>query len=94
MQGGVLVVDLEGKTRVIHRSACSMLGHRESELLGKPISMLAGSLNGDRLNACRSMQNQAVHDMEMTWQTRDGRQIDISVAASQIGSERHPTRRE
>jgi hypothetical protein len=40
MSGGVLVVDMEGRIRVVNRAACTMLGYCESELLNKPLSSI------------------------------------------------------
>jgi diguanylate cyclase (GGDEF)-like protein/PAS domain S-box-containing protein len=88
MQGAVLVVDLVGRIAAINPPACTMLGYRESELLGLPVATLVpsppgnGSAPGPRESPKES--DGAFRDREMAWRTRDGRRLDVVVSASDI----------
>jgi PAS domain S-box-containing protein len=86
MQGAVVVVDLEGKIRLVNRIAQEMLGYCKADLLGRdlttilpvPPAMSDAVSAGERLDSC-----------EMVWSGSGGRRFDVSVAASAITDGRH-----
>lgn len=84
MQGAVLVADLDGMIRVVNRAVCSMLGRRASELLGTSVSNLVKS-SFENGASDRSLINAVpVRDRVMVWHTKEGRPVDVSVAASVV----------
>ncbi len=89
MQGGVLVVDLEGKIRVVNRAACALLEYQESELLGRPISTIWESPINVQRYSPDPVWHRAIQNHEMTWYTKDGRPVDVSVSASHVMDQDH-----
>lgn len=85
MQGAVIVADLEGRVRVVNRSAEEMLGVRKTDLIGRDLAALGiipaeiqpAVLAGDR----------PVH-RELTWSGGPGHRTAVSVAASVVTDER------
>ncbi len=84
MQGGVLVVDMEGKIRVVNRATCTMLGYRESELLGNSISSIVEFPEDLQPTSRKLIREGAIRDDAMVWLTKNGGQLDVSVSASEV----------
>ncbi|MCI0526501.1 MAG: PAS domain S-box protein, partial [Nitrospira sp.] len=84
MQGGVLVVDMEGKIRVVNRATCTMLGYRESELLGNSISSIVESPEDLQPTSRKLIRKGAIRDDAMVWLTKSGERLDVSVSASEV----------
>jgi PAS domain S-box-containing protein len=88
MQGAAIVVDLEGRVRVVNRAAEEMLGYRKADLVGRDLASLeiippevqAGALAGDRAAS-----------RELVWTDGGGRRTVVSVAASIVIDERSRT---
>ncbi len=81
MQGAVIAVDLEGKIRVINRTAQEMLGYQKSELLGRDIGSILPALTEYNTTA---LTNGKSSSFEMTWHGRQGQQFFVSVSISSI----------
>jgi len=81
MQGAVIVIDLEGKIRVISRVAADMLGYQESELIGNDIGKILPALAEFNLTDFSGGKS-SFH--EMTWHSRNGQQFEVSVSVSSI----------
>ena len=88
MQGAVIVVDLEGRARVVNRAAEEMLAQRRSELIGRdlaslniiPLEIQDAVLAGHR-PVCR----------EMVWTGRQARRTVVSITASVVDDKRTKT---
>ncbi|MBI4354842.1 MAG: MASE1 domain-containing protein, partial [Candidatus Omnitrophica bacterium] len=87
--GAVLVVDLEGRVRVVNRAACDLLGYRESELLGLPVATVVDPPGHLNLEADRLLRYGAIQHREMTWRAKDRRRVEVSVSASAVTPGNH-----
>jgi diguanylate cyclase (GGDEF)-like protein/PAS domain S-box-containing protein len=82
MPGAVIVVDLEGKVRLINRAALIMLGSQKAAVLDKDLSSVI-ELPHD-LKDHRLLRERNILDYEMIWAGKNGQRVDISVSASPI----------
>jgi PAS domain S-box-containing protein len=80
MHGAVIVVDLEGRIRVVNHSAENMLGQRKTALLGNrlPSVLALPGAYGDP----EQIRQGRIRNLEMGVTSRDGRKIDVSLSAS------------
>jgi len=81
MHEAVIVVDLEGKVRVINRGALVMLGHQKAEVLDRDLSSIIGLPHNLKDHHCLLREGNILN-YEMIWADKNGRRIDISVSAS------------
>ncbi len=82
MNGTVIVVDLEGKVRVINHAALLMLGYQKAEILDRDLSSIIELPRA--LKDHNRLHKGNILDYEMIWTGKEGRQVDISVSASPI----------
>ena len=82
MKGAVLVVDLEGKIRVINRAATSMLGYEEGSLVGKHLRTVLAP--GENMSTGRIVHSGGTLEQSMKWRAADERVIDVVVASSYV----------
>lgn len=82
MQGAVMVVDLEGKIRVVNRTAPMIFGGQKSEILNKDLSSII-DLPRDLKDVCRLREGNILGH-EMTWAGKNGQQVALSVSASPV----------
>jgi diguanylate cyclase (GGDEF)-like protein/PAS domain S-box-containing protein len=82
MKGGVIVVDLEGKIRVVNRAALIMFGCQKSEILDRDLSSIIDLPH--HLKDQHRLRKGTILDYEMDWDDKNGRRIAISVSASPI----------
>ena len=88
MQGAVIVEDLEGKIRVVNRTAQEMLGYEKGELLGKELAtIIPGGV--ELRNTIRTGERAATQ--ETVWTGRDGAQYEVSLSASSLTDDRDRT---
>ncbi len=88
MQGAVIVEDLEGKIRVVNRTAQEMLGYEKEDLLGKDLAtILPGGV--DLRNTIRTGDRAAAQ--ETVWIGRDGAQYEVNLSASSLTDDRDQT---
>jgi len=80
MQGAVILVDLEGKIRVINRAAHIILGLQNEDIRDKDLSTIIDL--PPALKDHRRLRKENILDHEMIWVDKDGRRIDISVSVS------------
>ncbi len=85
MQGAVIVVDLEGKIRVVNRAAQELFGRQKSELYGESLSLLL-DLPAELRD--RNAIEENVSSREMTLAGKDGRKSVVSISASPL-TDRH-----
>jgi two-component system cell cycle sensor histidine kinase/response regulator CckA len=80
MQGALIVVDIEGRMRVINNAACIMFGYREAEMLGKNLSALLKLPN--ELRDHELLLDHPIKDFQLSFTDAQGKQVDLSVSAS------------
>lgn len=87
MQGSVLVLDLQGKIRVVNRAACEMLGYDEPDLIGAGMGMIIESpLNIGRASDTL-MRGGIFRDRAMVWRTKGGSRVEVAVSGSMLRGE-------
>ena len=81
---GIIGVDGAGKIAVLNRSAEKLIGHSESEVLGKPLSEIVPELNELMTTARSSAQRLLQGQIEIS---RDNieRQLSVRVSSEQTG---------
>ena len=88
MQGAVIVEDLEGKIRVVNRTAQEMLGYEKKDLLGKEVAtIIPGGV--ELRNTIRTGVRAATQ--ETVWTGRDGVQYEVNLSASSLTDDRDRT---
>ncbi|HWR98690.1 MAG TPA: response regulator [Candidatus Methanoperedens sp.] len=80
MEGGLIVVDLDGRVRVINKAAADLLGGDESSLLGKEIASVLKL--PPRLRHLQAILSAPVHEQELTLPTPEGQRREVLVSAS------------
>ena len=85
MQGAVIVEDLEGKIRVVNRSAQEMLGYEKEELIGKDLETV---LPADFHLRTTIRKGETVASQEMIWTGKNGRLREVNLAASSLNDGR------
>ena len=89
MQGAVIVVDLDGKIRVVNRAAQDMLGYPRSGLLGRDLlSLLAVHTGADLGGDSR----RSIASSEIVWSGWQGREIHVSVSSSPLSDQHYGSR--
>ncbi|HXY54342.1 MAG TPA: PAS domain-containing protein [Nitrospirota bacterium] len=81
MQSAVIVVDLDGKIRVLNRAAQDMLGYPQNTLLGRGLSELLTAHAGLDRGIDEGM---SINCSELCWCRWDGRQVHVNVSTSQL----------
>ncbi|MBU0571422.1 MAG: response regulator [Candidatus Omnitrophica bacterium] len=84
----LIVVDPSGKIRSINKVASDLLGYKENELIGKPIDAIfaeeeeeeAMPFKGTRMK--RLIEEGSIKDYEMTYKTKSGEKIPVSLSGS------------
>jgi PAS domain S-box-containing protein len=85
MRGAVIVEDLEGKIRVVNRTAQEMLGYGKEELLGRDLATVLPS-SADLRSRIRAGERAA--SQEMAWNGKNGQQYEVNLSASSLVDER------
>lgn len=84
MVDSLIVVSPEGKIRTVNPATEGLLGYREGELVGKPISGIFAE--GSRLAEIEGWREILVagtaENYEMVYRTRDGQEIPVSLSLS------------
>jgi len=80
MKNAVLVVDLEAKIRVANHAACSMLGYKEDDLVGRPLKTIFDE--GEKISTGKLLHSMGVLERNMGWRAADGTRIDVAAASS------------
>ena len=88
MHGAVVVVDLDDRIQLVNRATVKLLGYRDTDLLGQPMTLIATSPMPLRPSPEGLPRDAWVRDREMTWTHREGHPRDVSVSASVL-SDRH-----
>ena len=82
MHGAVIVVDLEGRIRVVNHTAENMLGQQKMALLGNHLSSVLDLPGASR--DPEQIRQGKIRNLEMVLTSREGRKIDVSLSASLV----------
>lgn len=75
MKSAVLVLDLDGKIRVINTAACQLLGYTSNDLVGEHVRKL---LDRDENTSTRRLLNSSgVLEQAMVWRSSAGNRVDV-----------------
>ncbi|WP_158265616.1 chemotaxis protein CheB [Blastopirellula marina] len=82
----IIRIDLDGTIRTWNRGATELLGYSESNIIGKPFSILIPDNSPPTIQALLSdvAQGKPVNDHRLVWQSREGKTLDISLHVSPI----------
>jgi PAS domain S-box-containing protein len=85
MQGAVIVEDMEGRIRVVNRTAQEMLGYARDELIGTDLTQLlpGGEDLRDTIRAGEPAASQ-----EMVLIAKNGQRTEVSMSASSLNDDR------
>lgn len=81
---GIIGVDEEGKIGILNRSAEKLIGHPESEALGRPLSEIVPELNEMMASAREGMQRLVQGQITISRGGKD-RNLSVRVSAEQSG---------
>jgi PAS domain S-box-containing protein len=81
MEGAVIVIDLEGKIRLINRVALEMLGHKKSDLLGEDLTSI---LHIPDASSAAVRAGERSPAREMVWPGRNGKRFDVILSVSAV----------
>jgi len=80
MKSAVIVINLEGKIRVVNQAALSILGFGEGELLGKSIRAIIDPQ--ETISTGQLLRSGGTLDLQMKWRTAFGTTVDVAAASS------------
>ena len=80
MKSAVVVINLEGKIRVVNHAALSILGYAEGDLLGKPIRVLIDPQ--ESISTGQLLQSGGTLNMQMKWRSASGATVDVATSSS------------
>jgi len=80
MKSAVLVVDMEGKIRVVNRAAGTMLGYDASTMIGLHIRDVVQ--RKDNTNTAQILASSGVLEQTMLWRTASGAALDVLAQSS------------
>jgi len=82
MKSAVLVVDMEGRIRVVNRAAGTMLGYDPATMIGLHIRDVV--MRNDNTNTAQILASSGVLEQAMLWRTRSGSSLDVLAQSSFI----------
>ncbi len=80
MKSAVIVIDLEGKIRVINHLALSMLGYSEGELIGKSVRAIMDP--EDPISTGQLLRSGGTLELHMAWRSASGARVDVIASSS------------
>ncbi|MGZ5449721.1 MAG: PAS domain S-box protein [Thermoanaerobaculia bacterium] len=80
MKGAVIVVDMDGRIRVVNRGAASLLGYRPDQLRGAHIRQIFP--RDENLTTGQLLNSLGVLEHTMAWLAADGSRVDVLAASS------------
>ncbi len=80
MKGAVLVVDMDGKIRVVNRAAGTLLGFDASSMVGLHIRNIIQ--RNDATSTAQILESTGVLEQTMLWRTADGSMLDVLAQSS------------
>lgn len=88
MADPLAVCDADGRIRVVNAALCTTLGHTEAALLGEPIDCLEHPDSTGSVRLRELLARPTVRDEEMSFATRDGEPVAVSVSISHLRDRR------
>ena len=83
----LVVTDTEGIIQTVNRATLDLLGYSEAELVGQPITKILLAETFKETGVGDFMALDAIRDIEVIYQSKDGRRIPVSFSASVLGDE-------
>jgi len=80
MKSAVIVIDLEGKIRVINHLALSMLGYSKGELIGKSVRAIMDP--EDPISTGQLLRSGGTLELHMAWRSASGARVDVIASSS------------
>jgi diguanylate cyclase (GGDEF)-like protein/PAS domain S-box-containing protein len=80
MKGAVLVVDMDGRIRVVNRAACTMLGYSAERLQNEHLRTILEP--SSQMTTGQLLNSMGVLEHTMVWRHADGSRIDVLSASS------------
>ena len=80
MKSAVIVIDLDGKIRVINHAAAALLGYREGDLVGRPIRTIIDPQ--ETISTGQLLRSGGTLDLHMGWRNASGARVDVIASSS------------
>jgi PAS domain S-box-containing protein len=80
---GIIAIDAAGLIRSANPAACSLFGHAESELLGRPFPMLVPEMAGQGMPRVGTVRN-------VVGITRDGQPLELAMSLGEVAGDGAP----
>jgi diguanylate cyclase (GGDEF)-like protein/PAS domain S-box-containing protein len=80
MKSAVIVIDLEGKIRVVNHAAAAMLGFAEGDLAGKPVRTIMDP--DETISTGQLLRSGGTLDLHMAWRNAAGVRVDVTASSS------------
>lgn len=80
MSDMLVVVSPEGLVQTVNDAVCSLLGYRESELIGRPVDMIFQE--GPPVRSGKIGEKDEIRNVEKTYLAKNGRKIPVSFSTS------------
>ncbi|HUJ15290.1 MAG TPA: PAS domain S-box protein, partial [Thermoanaerobaculia bacterium] len=80
MKSAVLVIDLDGKIRVVNRTAASMLGYGVGDLVGKTVRTIIDP--EESISTGQILRSGGTLEMQMGWRNAAGARVDVVASSS------------
>jgi diguanylate cyclase (GGDEF)-like protein/PAS domain S-box-containing protein len=87
MEGGVIVVDLAGRIRLVNATASALLGHAESEMLGADLGILLQQPTLPATTSTTFSNGGRTRNRPMLWRRADGTSVEVAVSAVMLRDE-------
>ena len=80
MKSAVILVDMEGKIRVINRAATMLLGYLPEDLIGERMRKIFGP--DENTSTRRILNSTGVLEQQMAWMSANGGRVDVLTSSS------------
>ena len=80
MKSAVVVINLEGKIRVVNKAALAILGYSGEDLIGKPIRVIIDPQ--ETISTGQLLRSGGTLDLQMKWRTAFGTTVDVAASSS------------
>lgn len=82
----LIVISPQMTIKTVNRATLELLGYKEAELLGKPVSIILGGFNSDNLFINELARKKFVRTVEKEFVRKDGSKIPVSFSGSPMSS--------
>ncbi len=87
MQGGLIVIDMEQRVRIINDEACAMFGYSEDEMINIRISEILKL--PDELRDCKILAEYPVKNYQLSFVNKQKNTVFLSISASILGTNKN-----